>query len=278
MSLAKELLNVLKQERFFTELFLVPGTVPKKRADGGVVPVLDRVLKPEDTKTVLIYFRELAGKVGALQKREVFTFAYPNLGRVRVVYGTQRGAYYLTLLKVPFEVPPVEEFFKDPIKFEKFYKVAYNAKGSVFVVFGEDWFVNATFIFSIFQNLERDGGKVVLTLENPLAYLLKHGEGVSIQKELYVDNADFEDGLKDIPLIGPDYIYVFDVLNIYTLPLREIFRYLPPSANLFINLPMRSEILLKDFLREKVKITEHFLGIRITPAPLGLFDFQVVQL
>jgi len=278
MSLAKEILEVLGRERFFTELLLVPGTEPKKRTPEGLVPALEKTLTPDDTRGLLIYFRELAGKVGPLRKREVFTFSYEGLGRVRVVYGLQRGSYYLTLLKVPFEVPEPSDFLKDPLKFERFYAAVTSAKGYTFAVFGEDWFVNATFVFAVFRRLTEEGKKLVLTVENPPAYLLRHGRGAALQKELFVDDPSLEEALRDLPLIGPDFAYVFDALNLYTLPLEEIFRYLPPGTNLFLNFPLRSELLLRNFLAGRLKSFDRVLGVRLFETPAGLFDFSVVHL
>jgi len=275
MGLNKELLELLKKESFFIELFLVPGSPPQERSGNSLTPVLNKVLQPEDTKNFLIYLRELAGKVGPLQKREVFTVSLPQLGRVRVIYGLQRGSYYLTLLKVPFEVPPPENLFANPAKFDKFYKSIYNFKGKTFVVIGNDWFINATFIFCLFERILENGGRVILTVENPLAYLLKHRNGLALQKELYVDNPSFDDTLKDLPLLAPDFLYIFDVLNIYTLPLKEVFYHLPPFTNLFLNFPVRSEGLLKSFLREKIKLGETFIGIKIQNTLSGLLDFSL---
>jgi twitching motility protein PilT len=275
MSLISEVLSYIGKLRIFSEVFLVPGAPPRVRELDLLKDILPVKLSPADTRNFLIYLRELAGKFGGLDKRGVFTVARPDFGRVRVVYGMQRGSYYLSLLKIPAEIPPVDTFLGDLAKFEKFFKVVENAQEMVFVVFGEDWFVNATFVFEIFKQLTLGDTKVIFTIENPPAYLLQHGTSVVVQKELYVDNKDLSEAVEDIPLVNPDYVYVFDVLNIYTLPFEELLRYITGRVNLFMNFPMRSKTLLKRFLSQNVDMGREYLLVRVYRTPKGLYDFTL---
>ncbi len=275
MSLITEVLGYVGNVKIFSEVFLVAGAPPRVRELEELRNLVDTVLTPRDTRGFLIYLRELAGKFGPLDKRGVFTVSSPDFGRVRVVYGTQRGSYYLSLLKIPAEIPSAENYLLRAEKFEKLFKLVANAGEMVFVVFGEDWFVNATFIYSLFKKLTEGERKVIMTLENPPAYLLKHGSSVVVQKEIYVDNKDIVEGVEDIPLINPDYVYTFDVLNIYSLPLEEILRYITGRVNLFLNFPMRSKTLLRKFLSDFMGGGREFVLIRLYQAGLGLYDFQI---
>ena len=277
MSLAKLLLDFLAKEKFFTEVLVVPGAPPKVRREDKLIPILDRPVTPEESKAVLIYLREVAGKVGALDKRGIFTFAYRDIGRIRVIYGMQRSAYYLSLLKVPFDPPPVEEFFANPLKFEKLAEAVYHERGKIYAVFGDDWYINATLIDELFVYILKKGGKVITTIENPLAYLLKHYNGLIIQKELYEDIFSLKDGLEDIPLIVPDFTYIFDALNIYNIDFGEIFKYVPRSVNLFFNFPMKGKTFIKEFLEGKG--VESFILLETIRDPLtGLVDFVITRI
>jgi Tfp pilus assembly ATPase PilU len=275
MGLVASIVDFLGKVKLFSELFLIPGAPPRVREGERLYDLSDQPLKPNDTKEVLIYFRELAGKFGALDKKGVFTVSRPDFGRVRVVYGLQRGSYYLSLLKIPPTLPAMEAFFLNPAKFDRLSEVIANGRDRVYVVFGDDWFVNATLIFEVFRRILTREGKVVLTVENPPAYLLEHGKGLVVQKELYVDCKDMVSAVEDIPLMNPDFVYTFDVLNIYSLPLEEIFKYLTGGVNLFLNFPMRSVYLLRKFLRQKADPTREYTLIRVFPAGVELYDFQL---
>ena len=276
MSLAKFLLDFLTEENYFIEVLIVPGAPPKVRTKEGLIPLRDKPTTPDEVKGVLIYLRELAGKVGALGKRGVFTFAYRDMGRIRVIYGMQRNAYYLSLLRVPFNPPPPEEFFQNPTKFEKLAEVIYHEKGKIYVVHGEDWFVNATLIGEIFNYILEKGGKVILTVENPLAYMLKHKNGLAIQKELYEDVMQPTAALEDVPLITPDYVYIFDALNIYHIDFEEIFRYIPRSVDVFLNFPMKGRVFVKSFL-ERMGVKRAILLETAIDFSTGLVDFEVAS-
>jgi Tfp pilus assembly ATPase PilU len=274
MSLIAEVLDFVGKLNLFSEVFLVPGAPPRVRVGARVEELLPVKLSPEDTRTFLIYLRELAGRFGALDRRGVFTVSEPSFGRVRVVYGMQRSSYYLSLLKIPPEIPPESQFFAFPQKVEKFYRLISSAEESIFVAFGEDWFVIATFVYEFLKRSAVDG-KVIMTIENPPAYLLPHGRGVSIQKELYVDNKTFEEAVSDIPLLTPDFVYTFDVLNIYTLPLEELVRYVTGRVNLFLNFPMRSKSLLHRFLAQRMEITREVIPVRVFRVGENRYDFSV---
>lgn len=273
MSFAKFLLDYLAESKFFIEVLAIPGAPPRIRNE-NLEAISERIVTPKDTRGALIYLRELAGKVGPLDKRGVFTFAYQSVGRIRVVYGMQRNSYYLSLLKVPFDPPEVENFFTNPYKFQKFAEAVYHERGKIYVVFGEDWFLNATFIAELFNYILSKGGKLITTVENPLSYLLKHHEGLIIQKELYEDIFNITDALIDIPLTVPDFLYIFDALNIYNLNFEEIFQYTPHSVNVFFNFPMKGKVFVKDFL-QKVGLKGAILVEVILDPRLGLVDFNV---
>lgn len=274
MSLAKFLLDFLQKENFFTEVLAIPGAPPKVRKTDELVAISDKPVTPEETKAALIYLREVAGKVGAIDKKGIFTFAYKDVGRIRVIYGMQRNTYYLSLLKVPFNTPEPEKFFLNPYKFPKFAEAVYHERGKIYAVCGEDWFINATFIGITFDYILQKGGKVVFTIENPLSYLLKHKNGLVIQKELYEDIFQLKDGLEDIPLVVPDFVYIFDALNIYNLNFEEIFQYIPHSVNIFFNFPMKGKVFVKHYV-EKVGLKGVILIETKMDYNFGLVDFNI---
>jgi len=274
MSLAKFLLDFLAHENFFLEVLVVPGAPPKVRSGEGLIPLGDKPVTPDEAKGILVYLRELAGKVGALGKRGVFTFAYKDMGRVRVIYGMQRNSYYLSLLRVPFNPPPPDEFFAVPKKFEKLAEVIYHERGRVYVFHGEDWFVNATVIGEIFNYILEKGGRVVLTVENPLAYMLKHKNGLAIQKEIYEDVSKITEALEDVPLITPDYVYIFDALNIYHIDFEEIFKYIPRSVDVFLNFPMKGKVFVKNLL-ERIGVEKAILVETAIDLSTALVDFEL---
>lgn len=274
MSLAKFLLDFLQRENFFVEVLAVPGAPPKVRRNDGLKPISDKPITPDESKGALIYLRELAGKVGALDRKGIFTFSYRDVGRIRVVYGMQRNSYYLSLLKVPFNPPEPEKFFLNPYKFQKFAEAVYHEAGKVYAVHGEDWFINATLVGITFNYILQKGGKVIFTIENPLSYLLKHQNGLVIQKELYEDIFQLKDALEDIPLIVPDFLYLFDALNIYNLDFGEIFKYIPRSVSVFLNFPVKGRTFMKPFL-ERVGLKGAILVETKMDYNFGLVDFEV---
>ncbi len=250
MNLAKTLLDFLEKERFFTEVIVVPGASPKVRRNKKLIPLEKETVKPEESKSALIYLRELAGKISPLEKRGIFTFSYQNIGRIRVIYGSQRNSYYFSLLKVPFNPPEEKTFFKNPLKFERFAEAINYEPGKIYTIFGEDWFLNATFIFEILNYILRSENRIVYTLENPIAYLLKHEKGLTIQREKFEDFFQLEEALQDIPLIVPDFVYYFDALNIYTTDFVKILKYVPRSTSVFFNFPLKGKVVMKKLLEE----------------------------
>ncbi|MDQ7082017.1 MAG: hypothetical protein Q9N34_02775 [Aquificota bacterium] len=107
MNLAPEILNYLGVRKEFTEVILAPKASPVERNDRIINRIMDVILSPEDIRDTLVSLRShTTTSLGPLGREGFFSFGLPEVGRIRVSYLTQRGSYVVSIVKVPYEIPP----------------------------------------------------------------------------------------------------------------------------------------------------------------------------
>jgi len=100
----------------------------------------------------------------------------PDIGRIRVSYFLQRGSYVVNIIKTPFVVPEAAD-----IVVSYFYRKVSETKYGIFLIIGNRWLSNSMFAYSILKLINKNHKKIICTLENPISFLLRHGNSIVIQ-------------------------------------------------------------------------------------------------
>ena len=205
MNYTNQILNYLKQSHKFINIFLVPGFEPVVREENGELKkILNVKLTEKDTKEILITLRNAASIPKVPTIKEVFSFGIPEIGRIRVSYFLQRGSYVLNIVKTPFIVPEPIDVFTDIEKFLNFYNKFSKEKYGIFLILGNRWLANSMFVYSVLKLVNKNQKKIICTLENPISFLLRHGNSVIIQRDISVDADSTVEAIKDMYFLDPD--------------------------------------------------------------------------
>ncbi len=208
MSYTKEIINYLKQTHKFVNIFLVPGFEPVVREDNGEFKkIIDIKLTEKDTKEILLTLRNSASIPKTLAVKEIFSFGIPEIGRIRVSYFLQRGSYVLNIVKTPFIIPEPIDIFVDIGKFLDFYNKFSKDNFGIFLILGSRWLANSMFVYSLLKLINKNQKKIICTLENPISFLLRHGNSIIIQRDITVDTDSKEEAIKDMYFLDPDIVF-----------------------------------------------------------------------
>ena len=208
MSYTKEIINYLKQTHKFVNIFLVPGFEPVVREDNGEFKkIIDIKLTEKDTKEILLTLRNSASIPKTLAVKEIFSFGIPEVGRIRVSYFLQRGSYVLNIVKTPFIIPEPIDIFVDIGKFLDFYNKFSKDNFGIFLILGSRWLANSMFAYSLLKLINKNQKKIICTLENPISFLLRHGNSIIIQRDITVDTDSKEEAIKDMYFLDPDIVF-----------------------------------------------------------------------
>lgn len=261
MNYAPQILNYLGSVSTVSEVFLAPNASPMERREGKLVRFMPVVLTSEDIRDTLVALKSYAsGSLGPLGKEGSFSFGIHKSGRFRVTYMTQRGSYVISIIKTPFEVPTIEELCKNPsYVIKEINQIVGNLSGTCVVITGKDHIKASMFSYSLLQHVSINFSKVIYILEEPLNYLLKHGNSLVIQREIGTDVETLQEGLDDAMLIKPNILYIGYIERFDEREIGEIVRILESGTLVFVNIPYVSQQKLAYDLRDLVSFTERII-------------------
>ena len=211
MNIAPEILNYLGEKREFTEVILAPKASPVERRGRGIEKVMDVILSPDDIRDTLVSLRShTSTSLGPLGREGFFSFGMPDVGRIRVTYLTQRGSYVVSIVKVPYDIPDLEDLVSPKENLESLFEFLRSYNG-ILAVIGKSFVIHNLFSYSLLKELcVRESG-LIYVLERPITYLIKHSNSIVIQREVGVDVDSFSEGVEEALFMHPDIIYISDI-------------------------------------------------------------------
>lgn len=198
-----------------SDIHLTVKRPPTIRVDGRLLPIPGYGdLTPDDTYKL---GRELMADENNYRKIERqghadFSLSIPEVGRVRVNVYLQRGSYAIALRLIPMEVPDISVLGLPSICMEL------PLKGSgLILVTGPTGSGKSTTLAAMIKMLNSQANGNIITLEDPIEYLHKHGTCLVNQREVGVDCPDFAQGLRSALRQDPDIILVGEMRDLETI-------------------------------------------------------------
>lgn len=174
-------------------------------------------LTPADTKQLVDELYALAGRDAAefaslRNHDEDFSFALPGVGRFRANVFRQRGSYSAVIRAIPFGLP-------DPAQLhipEEVLGLARLRKGLVLVT-GPSGAGKTTTLACIIDRLNHERSGHIITMEDPIEYIHKHGTCIVTQREVPTDVATYQEGLRSAMREAPDVILLGEMRDHETI-------------------------------------------------------------
>ena len=208
MELYQDVKDFLKEmvDAGASDIFVVAGRPVTYSAKGSLASIGDVNLKPEDTKAVVRAIYGLADRDFALMEGNVnhdedFSFALSGVGRFRANVFRQRGSYSAVIRVIPFGLPDAQTLGIP----ESVLKLAKLQKGLVLVC-GPASSGKSTTLACIVDRMNHERAGHVVTLEDPIEYIHRHGTCIVTQREIPTDVATYGEALKSALRQSPDVI------------------------------------------------------------------------
>ncbi len=188
-----------------SDLHITVELPPMVRIDGELtrMPGLP-TLKPDDTTRIMHELlteqqRTEFSSCGSVD----FSLSRPGIGRFRVNAYRQRNAIALALRLIPAGIPDIRELNLPPIISE----LARKPSGLILVT-GPTGSGKSTTLAAMIGQINREEKLHILTLEDPIEFLHRHGQSMVNQREIGPDTPTFAAGLRAALREDPDVILV----------------------------------------------------------------------
>jgi len=197
-------------KRGASDLHLIVGQTPRIRIDGKLAALAEgRVTEEKLERFLRVY--GTAEKEKRWRQEVDWTFSFADV-RVRGHLFWERSRMGVALRFLPQKVPTVEELQLPPILKE----LVLHHRG-LFLVTGPTGSGKTTTLVSLLQELNRSHSLRIITLEEPVEYLLDSENSLVTQREIGKDTRDWMSGIHAILRQDPDVIMLGELRDAETI-------------------------------------------------------------
>ncbi len=210
-----DLLLLLQRMRVMgaTDLLLSSGIEPAFRVNGKLAPRTGEKLTAREID-------QMAARV--LQERYLKTFAesmelnvglsLPDLGRFRVNMFRQRGDTAIAIRAIPHQVPSFESLGLP----SKLKELAMLKRGLILLV-GSCGSGKSTSLAALIEHRSRHDSGHIITIEDPIEYLLPHRQSMVNQREIGIDTQTYHDAMVNALRQSPDVLMIGEIRDRKTM-------------------------------------------------------------
>lgn len=199
----EDLLKELVESRG-SDLHISSGLPPVKRVDGNLLRMDYPPLKAEEVERLLFPMLSNDQRRRLEQDWELdFSYGINGLGRFRVNFYKDKGAYAAAFRAITSEAPTLENMGMPPIVTQ----IAERPRGLVLVT-GPTGSGKSTTLAAMIDYINRTRAEHILTIEDPIEFVHTSKLSVIHQRELGMDTRSFANALKSALREDPDIILV----------------------------------------------------------------------
>jgi twitching motility protein PilT len=196
-----------------SDIHLTVGVPPIFRLHGELKRYGKEVLRPEDTENLAKAIIPKGMWEHFMEMGEVdFSYSISNVSRYRVNAFKQRGCVALAIRTIPSKIPTIEELhMPDILK-----KITEKPQGLILVT-GPTGSGKSTTLAAMINHMNRTMHGHIITLEDPIEFLHKHGTCIIDQREVGLDTKNFANALRAALRQDPDAILVGEMRDLETI-------------------------------------------------------------
>ena len=210
----EEILRLALQKEA-TDVHLKAGVVPVIRRNGSLRP-LNSTAAPltgaEIEKMALPLLNEKQLKQFEEASEVDLGLGMKDLGRFRVSIFRQRGTTRMVIRNIPFKVPN----FEDLTLPQAVTKIAQLERGLVLIT-GVAGSGKSSTLAAIIDDINRRDNKHILTIEDPIEFLIRDRKSLITQREIGVDSRSFASALRAGLRQDPDVILIGEMRDKETI-------------------------------------------------------------
>jgi len=197
-----------------SDIHLKVGLPPVLRVNGKLMPLkVPKPLQPEDLQamTAQIFSEEQREKFEKTHEVDC-AYSVPGLGRFRVNVFLQRGTLGIAIRVIPVGVLSFEELHLPQV----LEKISLEQRGLILCT-GTTGCGKSTTLASIIEYINNHRSCHIITIEDPIEFLLRDRKSIINQREIGADTYSFAGALKSALRQDPDVILVGEMRDLDTI-------------------------------------------------------------
>jgi twitching motility protein PilT len=196
-----------------SDLHLRSGQKPRLRIDGELFVLEDGAPSDEQIRTILydMLNKEQIERFERTHELD-FSYAIPDLCRMRVNLYIQRGQFCASLRVIPNHIPTMEEVYLPPACYE-FVKMN---KGLVLVT-GPTGCGKSTTLAAMLDYINATRRCHILTIEDPVEFVYQDKMATVSQREVTMDTGSFAAALRHSFRQDPDVVMIGEMRDLETM-------------------------------------------------------------
>ena len=197
-----------------SDIHLKAGLPPMFRLNGKLVPLKDRQrISPEELSRMALSIMNNYQRERFKQYNEMdLAYGVPGLGRFRVNVFQQRGTVGIVLRVIPFKLRSLDDLGLPPVLKD----VSLEERGLILVT-GTTGSGKSTTLAGMIDHINTNRTVHVMTIEDPIEFLIRDKRSVINQREVGVDTLSFSQALKSALRQDPDVILVGEMRDLETI-------------------------------------------------------------
>ena len=200
-------------EKDGSDLFLTTGAPPSMKAQGKLIPLIDKKL-PEGMVKKIAYQIMSDDQIKEFEQSPEMNLAVadPDIGRFRVNIFQQRGEIGIVARNIKTEIPSAESLGLPPVLSE----LIMNKRGIILFV-GGTGSGKSTSLAALIDHRNKNSDGHIVTIEDPVEFVHPHQGCIVNQREVGVDTNSYEEALKNTLRQAPDVILIGEIRSQETM-------------------------------------------------------------
>ena len=197
-----------------SDIFLVVGQPVSFKIEGVIEKQDEESLRPERMEELVNQMYGMANRDTNARKHgdDDFSVSLPHVGRFRVNVFKQRGSWSAVMRVVTFELPDISQMGIP----QSVLDLGEKKKGLILVT-GPAGSGKSTTLAYIIDRINKTRNCHILTLEDPIEFLHKHGNSIVSQREIGIDSSNYSRALKAALREAPDVILIGEMRDLETI-------------------------------------------------------------
>lgn len=200
-------------EKDGSDLFLTTGAPPSMKAQGKLIPLIDKKL-PEGMVKKIAYQIMSDDQIKEFEKSPEMNLAVadPDIGRFRVNIFQQRGEIGIVARNIKTEIPSAGSLGLPPVLSELI-----MSKRGIILFVGGTGSGKSTSLAALIDHRNKNSDGHIVTIEDPVEFVHPHQGCIVNQREVGVDTNSYEEALKNTLRQAPDVILIGEIRSQETM-------------------------------------------------------------